>query len=72
MKIEWIWNSNRGEIPSHHKNIKASFQEHNEHMRKFHLTHSKTKTKKPQEVGGENWLILAPIQKIRLGWYSKN
>ena len=72
MIILWI-RKNKGDKPSrHYENDVASFQKHDESMRRFRLAHPSIETTKLKDVSTTDWLALIPMRKVELARYSQN
>ncbi len=65
------WNSRRDET-FYSKDYIASFQRHDEYMRRFRLAHPKVETIDSKGVRTENWLALLPVQQVKLARYWQN
>jgi len=72
MIIIWIRKSNRDEPSHYHENDGASFQKHDECMRRFRLAHPNVETTKSQDVKTADCLVLVPIPQVKLATYSQN
>jgi hypothetical protein len=69
MLIVWI-RRNRKNNPS--KNVKDSFQKHNEDMKKFRSSHQDFETIVYKDIITEDGTVLAPISNVKLPKHSQN
>ena len=54
------------------KSDAASFRKHDDSMKKFRLTHPKVETRELRSEHAIDWLVLFPMQEVKLARYSSN
>ena len=72
MKIIFIWNGNRDELPPGRKDEGDSFQQHDEYMKRFRLAHPGMETTELKDMEADDFLVSVPIRTIKLAKYARN
>ena len=66
------WNSRDGTFHFKHEDDEASFQKHDELVRRFRLAHPRVETIDSKGVMIADWPVLLPIQRVKLARYWQN
>ena len=72
MIILWIRKNDEDEPSRSNENEEEAFQKHDEHMKRFRVSHPKIETVKPEEAHTAGCLDMVPLRQVKLASYSHN